>query len=214
MKTDMSGAAVVMGVMQRIASYNANVNLTIIVPSAENAIGSKAYKVGDVYSSYHGTSVEIKNTDAEGRLVLADAISWANDNIDSEVIVDVATLTGAVISALGNDIAGVFTNPNSESYLDFLKESSQETGEQIWQLPLNDKIKKGMKSDIADICNMSSLTGQHGASSAAAFLSHFVDDSNWIHVDIAGTARNKSGGTGFGVELLSDFVLSLPEDVE
>jgi leucyl aminopeptidase len=210
MKFDMSGAAVVMGVMHNMIDDNPRLNLTVLVPAAENAIGGDAYKVGDVINTYSKKTVEVKNTDAEGRLILADALSYASKNYNVKCILDIATLTGAVISALGKDIAGVFCNEAGRSYLDILKDSADSVGENIWELPLNEDIQEGMKSKIADLSNMSTKKGEHGSSSAAAFLSKFVDeDIPWIHIDAAGVLHNEDGGTGWGVRLLSDFVYSI-----
>ncbi len=205
MKMDMSGAAVVMGVMNNISKNNEKINLTVLIPAAENAIGPNAYRVGDVISGYSGKTVEVKNTDAEGRLILADALSYAVDKYKIKSMVDIATLTGAIVSALGDNIAGVFKSDNAVEELEILKECSKSTTEQIWELPLNDDIRDGMKSKIADISNMSKIKG-HGSSSAAAFLEAFVGDTKWIHLDVAGTAMRDNAGTGWGVNLLSQYV--------
>ena len=209
MKMDMSGAAIVLGVIKYVISTEPKINVSVVIPTAENAIGSKAYRVGDVISGYSGKTVEVKNTDAEGRLILADAISYSVDKLNPSVIIDVATLTGAVLGALGNDIAGVFTNDNGKQQLSALKHASELSGEDIWELPLNDAIRDGMKSNIADISNISKIKGRHGASSAAAFLEAFVGDTPWIHIDVAGTAMSdKVGGTGWGVKLLTEYIYS------
>ena len=209
MKMDMSGAAIVLGVMRHILLDEPKVNVTVVVPAAENAIGSKAYRVGDVISGYSGKTVEVKNTDAEGRLILADALAYSVDKLNPSVIIDLATLTGAVLGALGDDIAGVFTNDNGKLQLTALKHASTLSGEDIWELPLTDSIRDGMKSNIADISNISKIKGKHGSSSAAAFLEAFVGDTPWVHIDVAGTAMSDEvGGTGWGVKLLTEYIYS------
>ena len=211
MKMDMSGSAIVLGVMKYLALDNpVGLNVTVIVPAAENAIGSKAYRVGDVISGYSGKTVEVQNTDAEGRLVLADALSYTVDKLNPIAIIDVATLTGAIVSALGDDIAGVFTNDRGRELMNTIKKSSTTTMEDVWEMPLTDTHRNGMKSKIADISNMSKNKGKCGASSAAAFLESFVGDTPWVHIDVAGTAMSDEvGGTGWGVKLLSDVVYSM-----
>ena len=206
MKLDMSGAAIVAGVMYNVSRQKLPINLTVIIPVAENAVGPDSYRVGDVISGYSGKTVEVRNTDAEGRLILADALSYAVDNYDILAMVDVATLTGAVISALGNNIAGVFKSDNALGEKNRLEVASWSCLEDIWELPLNDDIRDGMKSNIADISNMGKEKGAHGSSSAAAFLESFVGDTEWLHIDVAGTAMNNGAGTGWGVELLSKYV--------
>jgi leucyl aminopeptidase len=207
MKMDMSGAAVVMGVITNISKQKLPVNLTVLIPAAENAVGPDSYRVGDVITGYSGKTVEVQNTDAEGRLILADALAYAVDNYDIVSMVDVATLTGAVSAALGDKIAGVFKSDNALGEMNLLKCASHQCAENIWELPINNDIRDSMKSKIADISNMSKLKGQHGSSSAAAFLESFVGDTKWLHVDIAGTAMENNTGTGWGVDLLSKYVV-------
>ncbi|MGR3177567.1 MAG: leucyl aminopeptidase [Candidatus Anammoxibacter sp.] len=210
MKLDMAGAASVVSMINCAANLKLKQNLVAVVPLVENMIGPKAYKPGDVFISYSKKSVEIRNTDAEGRLVLADALSYTVKKYKPELIVDLATLTGACLVALGEYYAAAMTN--SQKHLDLLLESSKNTGENIWQLPLYDDLAKGLKSDIADLQN-SSPKKFGGTIFAGLFLKEFVNDTPWIHLDIAGPSffesehyYMKKGGTGFGVRLLIDFL--------
>ena len=209
MKSDMAGGAAVLGALQVAASLGLKVNVTALVPSAENCIGSKSYKLGDVYTSYSGKCIEINNTDAEGRLVLADAMSYAAKNLAPSCIVDLATLTGSVIMALGLDIAGLFSN--NGALAEELLRSSESTGELLWRLPIHNEYKDTLKSDIADMLN--SAGAEAGAMKAAIFLQEFVENVPWAHLDIAGPTYlkspkyyNRAKGTGFGVRLLVDFL--------
>ena len=212
MKSDMAGAASVLGVMYAAAELKLNKNVTAIIPATENAIGSKSYKPGDVYSSYSGKTVEVANTDAEGRLILADAISYAVDKIKPSRIIDIASLTGAITIALGEEIAGVFAN--DEKLLKGLKYSADETGELLWEMPLHKKYKKMLKSDIADIKNVGGRDA--GSITAALFLEEFIKDIPWAHIDVGGTSyyTKPTGyyttlGTGYGVRLIFDFLENL-----
>ena len=210
MKLDMAGAAAVASTVNCAAELKLKQNIVGIIPLVENMIGPKAFKPGDVITSYSKRTVEIRNTDAEGRLVLADAISYTIKKYKPELIIDLATLTGACLVALGEYYAGAMTN--SQEKLDFLVESSTETGEKIWPLPLDKDIAKRLKSEIADLQN-SSANKFGGTIFGGMFLKEFVNNTPWIHLDIAGPAffDNKhyymgKGGTGFGVRLLADFL--------
>ena len=210
MKLDMAGAASVVSMINCAANLKLKQNLVAVMPLVENMIGPKAYKPGDVFVSYSKKSVEIRNTDAEGRLVLADALSYTVKKYKPELIVDLATLTGACLVALGEYYAAAMTN--SQKHLDLLLESSKNTGENIWQLPLYDDLAKGLKSDIADLQN-SSPKRFGGTIFGGLFLKEFINDTPWIHLDIAGPSffesehyYMKKGGTGFGVRLLIDFL--------
>jgi leucyl aminopeptidase len=212
MKTDMSGGAVALGVIYVVASLGIDANITALIPATENSIGSKSYKPGDVYTSYSKKTVEVENTDAEGRLILADAISYAVDKIKPKNIVDIATLTGAISIALGEEIAGVFSN--NDELFEVMKKASKETGELIWRLPLHEEYKKMLKSRIADIKNVGGRKA--GSITAALFLEEFVKGIPWIHIDIGGIAYfSKPRGyytslaTGFGVRLILDFLEKL-----
>lgn len=204
MKFDMCGGAAVIGIMQAIAELKLPLYVIGIVPSSENLTGSRAYKPGDVLTMYSGKTVEIINTDAEGRLILADALAYAQ-RYKPEMIIDYATLTGHCVIALGTHGAGLFsTDTNLKQKLIHASEAS---GEKIWELPLWKEFDKQIKSHIADIKNTGGRPG--GASTAAAFLKHFVGDTPWAHLDIAGTANSEEeqpytdriSATGFGVRL-------------
>jgi leucyl aminopeptidase len=212
MRHDCAGAAAVLGVLQAAAKLSPTINFLAVIPSAQNAIGKDAYYVGDVYTSYSQKTVEVLNTDAEGRLILADAISYAIKNYSPAQIIDLATLTGAIVMALGKTIAGAFSN-NIELSAN-LFDSGENVGENIWQMPIRPEHHEMLKSDIADIMNISLPKRQASSITAAAFLEEFVENTPWCHLDIAGTAWNDSAATyltpkyatGFGVRLLWDFL--------
>lgn len=187
MKFDMCGATAVIGAMLAIEKLKLKVNVTGLVPSSENMPGQSACKPGDILKAYNGKTMEVLNTDAEGRLILADALSYASTQ-KPQVIFDAATLTGAILAALGNLFTGFFTK--NEKLVTKIQNASHKTGEQVWRLPLTTEHTKDIKSVFADVANISS-TGGAGSSTAAAFLEHFVDPSiPWVHFDIAGTAWN------------------------
>jgi len=209
MKCDMSGAATVLGAVKIAAELGLKVNVTALAPVTENCIGSKSYKLGDVYHSYSGKTVEINNTDAEGRLILADALSYAVENLKPTYMIDLATLTGACVVALGEDIAGLFSN--NDTLAEELLESSDRTDELIWRLPIHNEYKDSFKSEIADLVNSGGR--EAGATKAAIFLQEFVGETPWAHLDIAGPAYlskpkhyNPTKGTGHCVRLLVDFL--------
>ena len=207
MKIDMSGGATVLGTMRAIAALKPPVQVTGYVPSSENMPSGTAQKPGDIISYRNGKTVEVLNTDAEGRLILADALICAVED-KPDVIIDLATLTGACMVALGSQVAGLFSN--NQKLTDDLLASSKETGEQLWPMPLVKEYKDDIKSSIADIKNIGG--GYGGAITAALFLEEFVSDVPWAHLDIAGPAfseRAPRGGTGFGVRTLVQYVLSL-----
>jgi leucyl aminopeptidase len=209
MKCDMGGAAAVLGALKGAASLKIPVNITILAPVVENAIGSRSFKTGDVYSSYSGKTVEIINTDAEGRLILADAISYAVRNLKPTSTIILATLTGGMIIALGDEMAGLFSNDDHLSKK--LEQASAKTGEPIWRMPLYD-YKEALHSEVADLAN---LGGREASSmKAALFLQEFTENTSWAHLDIAGPAYfskpkhyNTSKATGFGVRLLLSFLM-------
>lgn len=212
MKSDMSGAAIVLSTVYAAAKLKLKVNVTAIVPSTENAIGPDAFKPGDVYTSFSGKTVEIGNTDAEGRLVLADAISWVEKNMKPTRIIDVATLTGAIAIALGESCAGLFT-PDDKLAADLLK-ASQKSGEKLWRMPLIEEYKEMLKSHVADTSNCGKREG--GSITAALFLQLFVEKTPWAHLDIAGVAFTKYAqdlypkhATGYGVRLLLTYLKDL-----
>lgn len=211
-KCDMSGAAAVLGTMKAIGELALPVNVTAILASCDNAIGPNAYKPGDVYSGYTGKTVEITNTDAEGRLTLADALAFAAAELKPSRMIDLATLTGSCVVALGHEVAALFSN--SDPLAQALFDSAEKTYERVWRLPLYEEYGEDLKSDIADIKNTGSRDG--GAIKASMFLKEFVGNIPWAHMDIAGVAFNDKPkgylprfGTGFGVRLLVDFLTSL-----
>lgn len=211
MKGDMTGAAVVIGTLKALALQKAKVNVVGVIGVVENMISGKAQKPGDVVVSMSGKTIEVDNTDAEGRLVLADALWYAKTEYNPNVIVDFATLTGAIQIALGHEYAGLFSN--SDELSEKLEISSKYVGEKIWRLPLSPSYEDDIKSDIADIKNVGSGRGA-GSITAAMFLKHFVaPETKWAHIDIAATewdsknrALSQKGATGFGVRLMDDFI--------
>ncbi len=209
MKMDMSGAAATLSTLQAIADLKLPVNVIGIVAAAENMPGGSAIKPGDILKSMSGKTIEVLNTDAEGRLVLADALTYAQRYKPKEVI-DLATLTGAVIMALGHQAAAVIgTNP---AMIKRLKESGDATGERVWELPLWEEFDKAAKSDIADLKNIASPGVGAGSSMGAAFLKAFAGNQPWTHIDIAGiawgeaTAYTPKGASGYGVRLLIHYL--------
>lgn len=210
MKSDMAGAATVLGTVKAMAIQKAPVNLVAIMPMAENMVSGHAMIPGDVIKTAQGLTVEVLNTDAEGRLVLADGLWYARENYRPSIIVDVATLTGSKVGALGSVYAGLFTD--SEPLVQQLTFAGQQVGEKVWRLPLDQAYDDELKSTIADLKN-TGKEGSAGASSAAMFLKHFAGEQPWAHLDIAGnaltatdTAVVPAGATGYGVRLLSTWL--------
>jgi leucyl aminopeptidase len=210
MKCDMSGAAVALGVIKAAAELKLKVNLISVLAIAENAIGPASYKPGDVYRSHSGKTVEVNNTDAEGRLVLADAISYLQKHYEPSRMIDFATLTGGIIVALGEEATGLFSN--NDGLAKRLEKSGERTHERLWRLPLYPEYMEYLKSSIADIKN----SGPRKASSAsgAMFIQQFVKKTiPWAHLDIAGTAflselkpYHPTAATGVGIRLIVDFL--------
>ncbi len=208
MKGDMSGGAAVIGATLALAQNKSKINLMTIIPAVENMPSGKASRPGDVVRAMNGKTIEIISTDAEGRMTLADAICYAEME-KAKIIIDIATLTGGCVVALGDVTAAVMGN--NQKLIESLLDVSKQTGEKMWQLPLFDEYKKQIKSDIADMKN----SGGRNASpiTAGIFLQSFVDKAKWLHIDIAGKeiAEKKNfytplGGTGFGVRTLSEFL--------
>lgn len=183
MKYDMCGAAAVIGAMQAIAKLRPNVAVTGIVPTVENMPGSRAQRPGDIVTSLSGKTIEVLNTDAEGRLILADAVTYAKQ-LGCTHLVDAATLTGAIVVALGAVASGVFTN--NDSFLEKWMTAAKESGDVMWHMPLYDEYREQLKTVYADIQNIGGRWG--GACTAAMFIKEFVGDTPWVHVDVAGTA--------------------------
>lgn len=212
MMTDMAGAAAMVGTLQAIVENEIQQNVVAIIGATENLISGEAMKNGDIISSMKGTSIEVINTDAEGRLVLADALYYAATKVNSKCIVNAATLTGAVIAALGMDTTGVMTN--DEALLADVLKASEAADEAMWQLPLTDEFRESVKGKNADLINSMVKGTGAGTSFASAFLEHFVEDVPWVHLDIAGTSYAKSkgnkyrprGASGIPVKTLYQFV--------
>lgn len=207
MKYDMMGGATVMGVIFASAELNLEINLIGAIPATENLPDGSALKPGDVIRHYNGKTSEIISTDAEGRLILADALSYVEEKFKPDHIIDLATLTGAIIIALGHNVAGVMGT--DEALIKILYEAGEETGERVWQLPLYKEYEEQLKSEVADINNSGGRAA--GAITAATFLKNFVDKTSWAHIDIAGVAWTEKkklnsytpkGATGFGIRLL------------
>jgi len=212
MKCDMGGAAAALGTIYVAAKLGLKINVTAVVPSTENSVSAASYKPGDVYNSYLGKTVEVGNTDAEGRLVLADALAYAVDHLKPTRMIDFATLTGAIDVALGAETAGIMSNNNTLA--DQLIQSGLNTYERAWRMPLHEEYKEQLKSDIADIKNIGGRSA--GAITAAVFLQEFVGKTPWAHFDIAATAYlseprryHPKYGTGVGVRLMIDFLEGL-----
>ena len=213
MKTDMAGAATVLGAFRSLVALKTNIQISCVIPTSENMIDGDSIKLGDVVTAYNGKTIEIHNSDAEGRLALADALAYTEDKLKPDMIVDVATLTGAVKVCLGNEFAGLMTN--DDKLCKELIESGKQTNEPLWQLPLTQYHKDLMKGKLADLCNIASKPVA-GTSCAGAFLKNFVEKTPWAHLDIAGVARecqtaylSHHGATGFGVRLLSQWALNI-----
>ncbi len=212
MRADMSGTAAVVGTLKNTLALGIRRNILFVFALAENAIGSQSFKPGDVFRSFSGKTVEIANTDAEGRLVLADAIAYVVKHYRPQRIVDLATLTGACVVALGHDYAGLMST--DDQLAEELLNSAQRTDDRLWRLPIYPEVKESVKSLIADIKNTGFPKGAAGAITGAEFLRQFTDDTPWAHLDIAGTAYVDGpgrwyygqGATGFGVRLLTDFL--------
>lgn len=209
MKTDMAAAAACLGTMQVVADLELGINVTAVIPSTENCIGGKSYKIGDVYRSYAGKTVEIKDTDAEGRLVLADALAYAVENLEPTRIIDLATLTGSIVIALGEEFAGLMSV--HDELAEGLLAASAASGEGLWRMPLPKSYKKLLKSEIADLKNVGGRPG--GSITAALFLQEFVGSVPWAHMDIAGPGYTDKllgfqphRATGYGVRLLVEFL--------
>ena len=211
MKGDMAGGAAVMAAISAVAQLQLKINVLAIIPATENLPSGKALKPGDILTAMNGKTIEIISTDAEGRLILADALSYAK-KLGVKFIVDVATLTGACRVALGDVYSGAFGN--NQELMDKVIAAGAEAGELIWQMPMHEQYKEQIKSDVADIKNVGGKWG--GAITAAHFLAEFVGDTPWVHLDIAGTSLNEKeqgylvkGATGVPVRTLVNLVLSL-----
>ena len=213
MKSDMGGAAAVLGTLEVAAKLKLPIHLIGIVPSTENSIDGRSTKPGDVITSYIGKTIEIIDTDAEGRVILADGLGYMVRNFQPDVLIDLATLTGSVIATLGYHAAGMFTQ--NDTLADQLTNAANQTGEQVWRLPLWDAYREDIKSDVADVKNFSGKP-MAGAISAAKFLEVFTEKHPaWAHLDIAGMAfadtefGSQKNATGFGIRLLIAYLRTL-----
>jgi leucyl aminopeptidase len=221
MKTDMGGAAAVIGTLQAVADLGLPIRVTGLLALAENMPSGTAQRPGDVITQYGGRTVEVLNTDAEGRLVLADALAYADIDLDAAVVVDVATLTGAMPVALGRCIAGLFAS--DDALAGQLARAADASGERVWRMPLVEDYRQALDSPVADLRNIGqpTLKLQGGSITAALFLREFTGGRPWAHLDIAGPARSggdddevTKGGTGYGVRLLSRWLEQLAVAVE
>jgi leucyl aminopeptidase len=215
MKSDMAGSAAILGTLTALEELQPNVRVTALMMMAENAISATAQRPSDVIKHYGGTTVEVINTDAEGRLVLADGLAYADAHLDPDYLIDIATLTGAATLGLGRQYAAMYTRDNALAAQ--LSKAGEVSGDRVWHMPLVDDYKEALRSDIADL-NHTADKGKFSAGSvtAALFLENFTSNRRWVHLDIAGTARsevdageNSKGGTGFGVRLLTEWITSL-----
>ena len=215
MKSDMAGAAAALATVSALVDLQPHVKVTALMMCAENALSGTSQRPSDVITQYDGTTVEIINTDAEGRLVLADGLAYAKEKYDPDYLIDIATLTGSATLGLGRQYAAMYTR--DEKLARELVAIGESSGERVWHMPLIDDYRDSLESDIADF-NHAGDKGDYSAGSvtAALFLENFVGDSRWVHLDIAGPARSESdagenvkGGTGFGVRFLIDWIVSL-----
>ena len=206
MKFDMTGAATVIGVVTALASINAPVNVVGVVPACENMPSGTATKPGDIVTSMSGQTVEVLNTDAEGRLILCDAITYAR-RLRPEIVIDVATLTGACVIALGQHVSGLMSN--DDALAGQLEAAGKRSADPCWRLPIGEEYADQLKSNFADFANVAGREG--GAITAACFLWKFADGLRWAHLDIAGTAYvtgAAKGSTGRPVPMLVDYCLN------
>ena len=213
MKLDKSGGIAVLGTIKAIADLKLPVNVYGIVPSAENMPGGSSYRPGDIVTTYSGKTIEVLNTDAEGRMILCDGLAYAVKR-KCDVIIDIATLTGACLVALGKYKAGLMGN--DDKLIKQLQKAAEDSGENVWHMPSGEEYAKEMKSKIADLKNIGGKWG--GACTAAAFLRQFIGETTWAHLDIAGmdifakpTELTAEGSTGFGVRLLTTYLINLAE---
>lgn len=215
MKSDMAGAAAALATISALPDLQPQIKVSVLMMCAENALSGTSQRPSDVITQYDGTTVEIINTDAEGRLVLADGLAYAVKNLDPDYLFDIATLTGSATLGLGRQYAALYTR--DEKLANELVAVGESSGERVWHMPLVDDYVDSLESDIADL-NHAADKGDYSAGSvtAALYLENFVGESKWVHLDIAGTGRSESdsgenvkGGTGFGVRFFIDWILSI-----
>ena len=209
MKTDMAGAAAVLGTLRVAGRLRLSRPIVGLVPTTENLPSGSAYRPGDIIRTYSGQTIEVQNTDAEGRIILADALGYAVKSYRPEAVIDLATLTGACIVALGREASGLLSN--NRKLAEKIVRAGEESGERVWELPLWDEYDKAIKSDVADMKNIGNR--EAGTITGAMFLKRYVGDTPWAHLDIAGTARAEKdtrylgkGATGVGVRLLTRLI--------
>lgn len=215
MKSDMAGAAAILATLTALEELQPNVRVTALMMCAENAISATAARPSDVIKQYGGTTVEVINTDAEGRLVLADGLAYADINLDPDYLVDIATLTGSATLGLGRQFAAMYTR--DDKLATQFEKAGADSGDRVWRMPLIDDYKDALASDIADFNHLANKAKYSaGSVTAALFLEHFAGNRRWLHLDIAGTGRseidageNPKGGTGFGVRLLTQWIMGL-----
>jgi len=208
MKCDMAGAAAILGTIKIASELGLKKNIVGVIPACENMINGEAYKPGDIIKMFNGKTVEVMNTDAEGRLILADAMAYAEKTYKPETLIDLATLTGAVIVAIGSYTAGLITN--NETLAASLKKAGEESYDRVWEFPFFEEYQDMIDGDVSDLCNISKkMDKSAGTIAGGVFLSKFVDKAKWAHIDIAGTAYLNEGkdynnkyATGSGVRLL------------
>jgi leucyl aminopeptidase len=212
MRYDMSGGAAVLGTFHALTSLDVPYEVHGIVPSSENLPDGKATKPGDVHVAMNGKTVEIINTDAEGRLILADALCYAVEKVKPDTVIDLATLTGAIVVALGHELSGVYAT--TERLRDALVEAGKGSGEECWPMPLHSSFRENLAAGPADLRNICTPNMMGGSIAGAVFLSHFVGETEWSHIDIAGTAWGQgnrdytggTGGSGVGTRLLIEYL--------
>ena len=211
MKLDKSGGVAVLGIMKAVAELKLPINVYGIIPAAENMPSGTSYRPGDIITTFSGKTVEVQNTDAEGRMILCDALSYATKQ-KCDIVIDIATLTGACMVALGKYMAGLMSN--DEKLKKQLQAAAEQSGEKVWPMPSGDEYAEEMKSKIADLKNTGSKWG--GACTGAAFLRQFVGEKKWAHLDMAGmdmlektTEFSVEGSSGFGVRLLTTYLMNL-----
>lgn len=217
MRHDMAGAGAVLGLLKAIALNKLPINVVGVMPLVENMPSGTAQRPGDIVKSMSGQTIEVLNTDAEGRLILADALWYTQDKYKPKAIIDLATLTGAIVVALGHEFAGLFSN--SDILAEKIEGSAKNTGEKVWRLPMTEHFDKGIDSDVADMQNCAKPGIRAGSITAAQFLKRFVNGTPWAHIDIAGVEVSSgktficsNGATGFGVQLLYNFLSNLGTD--
>lgn len=218
MTTDMAGSGVVLGLFKAVALNKLPINITGVMPLVENMPSGSAQRPGDIVTSMSGKTIEILSTDAEGRLILADAITYAQEKLNAKVMIDLATLTGSCVVALGHEFAGLYSN--NQQLAENLLAASRRTGEELWRMPLSEHFDRAIDSDVADMQNLSKSGTGAGNITAAQFLHRFADKASLAHIDIAGVATSSDdrlfmcgkGATGFGVYLLHEALVELSKN--